>query len=71
MKLKYGTSGFRFRVSIILSIAYKIGRAISGMEQNIGIMITASHNSHLDNGIKIVNKLIKFFFSFWPFHKSL
>jgi phosphoacetylglucosamine mutase len=59
MYYKYGTSGFRYDSKIILSISLKIGEAISyiaNKSKNFGIMITASHNYHLDNGVKIVNE---------------
>jgi phosphoacetylglucosamine mutase len=59
MYYKYGTSGFRYNSDIILSISLKIGKAIAYIateSKNFGIMITASHNNYLDNGVKIVNE---------------
>lgn len=57
--MKYGTSGFRDYYKKIVSISYKIGEilawfAISNNE-DFGVMITASHNHYLDNGLKIIN----------------
>ncbi|VBB18917.1 hypothetical protein YASMINEVIRUS_1449 [Yasminevirus sp. GU-2018] len=64
----YGTSGFRFDEKIMIKISKKIGVASgvllmiknSGAKtetpKNIGIMITASHNLHFDNGVKIVDE---------------
>ncbi len=57
--MKYGTSGFRDNAENIINISYKIGQAISYLiiTKNIsyGIMITASHNNYIDNGVKIVD----------------
>jgi len=57
--MKYGTSGFRDKAENIINISYKIGQAVSylAITKNVsyGIMITASHNYHEDNGVKIVN----------------
>lgn len=57
--MKYGTSGFRDHSDKILSISEKIGIAIalfSSFKQTcFGIMITASHNHFLDNGVKIMD----------------
>lgn len=59
MKYHYGTSGFRFKIEIILLIAQTIGKAISIISQEknkyLGIMITASHNDSTYNGVKIID----------------
>ena len=50
MQLNYGTSGFRYPVVVIHSIAFAIGQAVCLLshqhKQPVGIMITASHNPH-------------------------
>tara|TARA_B100000424_G_scaffold271071_1_gene272368 strand:- start:219 stop:1592 length:1374 start_codon:yes stop_codon:yes gene_type:complete len=57
--MKYGTSGFRDKAEKIIDISNKIGLIICYLSLqnnlNYGIMITASHNEYLDNGVKIVN----------------
>ena len=58
--VKYGTSGFRTHHSVILDISEKIGLALAQLvyykKESFGIMITASHNHHEDNGVKIMDK---------------
>ena len=57
--MKYGTSGFRTHHSKIEEIAVQIGTAMALLtcykKQSFGIMITASHNHHDDNGVKIMD----------------
>jgi len=57
--MKYGTSGFRSHNSEIEEIAVQIGTAMALLtcykKQSFGIMITASHNHHEDNGVKIMD----------------
>ena len=58
--IKYGTSGFRTHHSVILDISEKIGLALAQLvyykKESFGIMITASHNHHEDNGVKIMDE---------------
>ena len=58
--IKYGTSGFRTHNNIILKISEKIGLALAQLvyykKESFGIMITASHNHHEDNGVKIMDQ---------------
>ena len=59
MKYRYGTSGFRFKIPLILEATPNIANTVcllsSQKNKYIGIMITASHNDHTFNGVKIVD----------------
>lgn len=59
MKYLYGTSGFRFNHETMFNLSPMIGCAICILSERkkkyLGIMITASHNDHSYNGIKIID----------------
>ena len=59
MKYNYGTSGFRFKIPLILEASPYIANTVcllsSQKENFIGLMITASHNDYTYNGVKIVD----------------
>jgi phosphoacetylglucosamine mutase len=57
---QYGTAGIRTKGVYLPSVSLRIGmlcalRSFLAKGQAVGAMITASHNSHPDNGIKIVD----------------
>ena len=57
---RYGTSGFRGHNETLESVMVRVGllaslRSFSQNCQAIGIMVTASHNDEIDNGVKIID----------------
>ncbi|XP_040563395.1 phosphoacetylglucosamine mutase [Lepeophtheirus salmonis] len=56
----YGTAGFRTKADLLDHVMFRMGllaslRSKSKNGETIGVMITASHNLEIDNGVKLVD----------------
>jgi len=59
-KYDYGTAGFRYDHKLLPPVLVRMGilaalRSASSNGDQVGIMITASHNPEVDNGVKLVD----------------
>ncbi|KAH7035009.1 phosphoglucomutase/phosphomannomutase [Microdochium trichocladiopsis] len=72
---KYGTAGFRMNADLLEGVTFRVGllsalrsRKLGG--QTIGVMVTASHNPAVDNGVKIVDPLGDMLEQEWEVHAT-
>ena len=57
--LGYGTAGYRAKATLLPRCFFRVGLVVAMRARctgRMGVMVTASHNHHADNGVKIVER---------------
>ncbi|KDQ16779.1 hypothetical protein BOTBODRAFT_106575 [Botryobasidium botryosum FD-172 SS1] len=75
-KFHYGTAGFRMAGSLLDSVMFRVGvlaairsKRLEG--KTIGVMVTASHNPPVDNGVKLVDPRGEMLEASWERHATV
>ena len=66
--MQYGTAGFRGKAFVLGKVCFRVGLIVAMRAKVLGragIMITGSHNMHLDNGVKIFEPDAQMFHENW------
>ncbi|KAE9413066.1 hypothetical protein Angca_002854, partial [Angiostrongylus cantonensis] len=74
LHFSYGTAGFRHNADLLTFVVFRMG-CLAGLRarvlnQAVGIMITASHNPAIDNGVKIVDPMGEMLTADWEKYAS-
>ncbi|KJH46866.1 phosphoglucomutase/phosphomannomutase, alpha/beta/alpha domain I [Dictyocaulus viviparus] len=74
LRFSYGTAGFRHNADLLTFVVFRMGY-LAGLRarelnRSIGIMITASHNPAVDNGVKIVDPMGEMLSADWEKYAS-
>ncbi|KAK5658774.1 hypothetical protein OQA88_1585 [Cercophora sp. LCS_1] len=72
---KYGTAGFRMNADLLEGVTFRVGllaslRSRKLDSQAIGVMVTASHNPAVDNGVKVVDPMGDMLEQDWEKHAT-